>query len=165
MRQWWGMRRRGHTLSSKTQLVANDTTFGARGLGLRLQTRGHNGLNYGLNGSASQSTNKDPCACTWEHMHSGTRTVAHAGTCTHRHTQAKYHTLNTDPVCESSELALNPRGTYAKAMRWTPPPVFSNRDPNYEAVQMGDCQSYPTYSTWREQLREMNLYKKKQTSH
>lgn len=59
------MRRLGHTLSSKTQLVANDTTFSARGLGLRLQTRGHNGLNYGLNGYASQSTNKD----THTHMH------------------------------------------------------------------------------------------------
>lgn len=59
MRQWWGMRRRGHTLSSKTQLVANDTTFSARGPGLRLQTRGHNGLNYGFNVYALESTNKD----------------------------------------------------------------------------------------------------------
>ena len=67
MRQWWGMRRLGHTLSSKTQLVANDTTFSARGLGLRLQTRGHNGLNYGLNGYASQSTNKD--THTWALRH------------------------------------------------------------------------------------------------
>lgn len=31
MRQWWGMKRLGHTLSSKTQLVANDTTLSARG--------------------------------------------------------------------------------------------------------------------------------------
>lgn len=68
MRQWWGMRRLGHTLSSKTQLVANDTTFSARGLGLRLQTRGHNGLNYGLNGYASQSTNKDTHTLT-QHTH------------------------------------------------------------------------------------------------
>lgn len=61
------MRRLGHTLSSKTQLVANDTTFSARGLGLRLQTRGHNGLNYGLNGYASQSTNKNTHTHTYAH--------------------------------------------------------------------------------------------------
>lgn len=69
MRQWWGMRRRGHTLSSKTQLVANDTTFSARGPGLRLQTRGRNGLNYGLNGVASRSCNKDTHhRCAHSHM-------------------------------------------------------------------------------------------------
>lgn len=160
MRQWWGMKRLGHTLSSKTQLVANDTTFGARGLGLRLQTRGHNGLNYGLNGSASQSTNKDPCACTREHVRARARTDRHT------------HRLNITPWSliqhvSRAKLAWNPRGTYAKATRWTPPTVFSNQDPNYEAVETGDCQSYPTYSTWREQLREMKLYKKKkmQTSH
>lgn len=79
MRQWWGMRRLGHTLSSKTQLVANDTTFSARGLGLWLQTRGHNGLNYGLNGYASQSTNKD------------THTCRHP--CTHTRTQRKRYNV------------------------------------------------------------------------
>lgn len=144
MRQWWGMRRLGHTLSSKTQLVANDTTFGARGLGLQLQTRGHNGLNYGLNGSASQSTNKDMCACTREHTHA----LAHARTCAHRHT----HRLNVTSWtliqrCEPCELALNPHGTYAKATRWTPPTVFSNQDPYCGAVETGDCQLYPTYLT------------------
>lgn len=63
------MRRLGHTLSSKTQLVANDTTFSASGPGLRLQTRGHNGLNYGLNGYASQSTNKDTHTQMHAHTH------------------------------------------------------------------------------------------------
>lgn len=93
MRQWWGMRRLGHTLSSKTQLVANDTTFGARGLGLRLQTRGHNGLNYGLNGSASQSTNKDTRACTREHTHAR----AHTRTLRHKHMHTHTHRLNITP--------------------------------------------------------------------
>lgn len=68
MRQWWGMRRRGHTLSSKTQLVANDTTFGARGPRLRLQTRGHNGLNYRLDGYASRQEG---------HTHTHTRAQTH----------------------------------------------------------------------------------------
>lgn len=80
------MRRLGHTLSSKTQLVANDTTFSARGLGLRLQTRGHNGLNYGLNGHASQSTNKD----THTHIH----TQKHIDS----HTQSQ--TPNIDLYCK-----------------------------------------------------------------
>lgn len=68
------------------------------------------------------------------HGSASTQAPAHARTCTHTPTEAKHHTLNTDPACELSELALNPHGTYAKARRWTPPTVFSNQDPNYGAV-------------------------------